>query len=242
MSHFTVMVIGDAIQAQLAPYDENKEVPEYKNSDGEPSTYNPDSKWDWYQIGGRWTGFFKLKPGALGVRGEPGLMTIPCQDGYADSAKIRDIDFEFMMKAEASAAAAAYDKLEAALEGAKLSDLPIFEDLLLKYGRENIEDARTEYWGNPTIKRLSDAGVMPFTRTAQEVYGPDRATYITRRSIGSYIPYALLHEGRWVARGEMGWFGFSDDKESTERWTQKVDEFLKTLPDDTTLTIVDCHI
>ena len=25
------------------------------------STYNPDSKWDWYEIGGRWSGFLVLK-------------------------------------------------------------------------------------------------------------------------------------------------------------------------------------
>ena len=29
------------------------------------STYNPDSRWDWWIIGGRWTGFFKLTAEAL---------------------------------------------------------------------------------------------------------------------------------------------------------------------------------
>lgn len=41
-----------------------------KNADGvwaEYSTYNPKSKWDWYQIGGRWAGFLRKKaPLALG--------------------------------------------------------------------------------------------------------------------------------------------------------------------------------
>lgn len=27
------------------------------------STYNPESKWDWYEMGGRWSGFLKLKIG-----------------------------------------------------------------------------------------------------------------------------------------------------------------------------------
>ena len=27
------------------------------------STYNPDSKWDWYEVGGRWSGSLKLKDG-----------------------------------------------------------------------------------------------------------------------------------------------------------------------------------
>ena len=42
-----------------------------KNENGEYerfTTYNPDSKWDWYQIGGRWTGMLRLKDGAEPIR------------------------------------------------------------------------------------------------------------------------------------------------------------------------------
>ena len=30
------------------------------------STYNPNSKWDWYEVGGRWRGLLLLKPGIKG--------------------------------------------------------------------------------------------------------------------------------------------------------------------------------
>lgn len=40
------------------------------------STYNPQSKWDWWTEGGRWSGMLKLKDGST-----------------ADSARIGDIDF-----------------------------------------------------------------------------------------------------------------------------------------------------
>lgn len=43
------------------------------------STYNPNSKWDWYQIGGRFSGLLKIKN----------------QDLYCDSAKISDVDFYY---------------------------------------------------------------------------------------------------------------------------------------------------
>jgi hypothetical protein len=48
MSHFTVLVIGDNWEDQLALYSELLEVDEYEDRDGEISTYNPKSKWDWY--------------------------------------------------------------------------------------------------------------------------------------------------------------------------------------------------
>jgi hypothetical protein len=91
MSHFLVGVIvtpdsnvEQAVERLLAPFNENIEVPEYQRpcscigrdkespdpdceechgSGTHPSQYNPDSKWDWYQIGGRWDGVIcKLPP------------------------------------------------------------------------------------------------------------------------------------------------------------------------------------
>ena len=55
MSHYLVGVIVNDISEVdniLAPYDENMEVEPYIDTDGETTTYNPNSKWDWYSIGG----------------------------------------------------------------------------------------------------------------------------------------------------------------------------------------------
>ena len=67
------------------------------NKDGSViSTYNPKSKWDWYQIGGRWQGILKLKKGKTGENG-----TLPLHytdhviaEGTADKALKGDIDWE----------------------------------------------------------------------------------------------------------------------------------------------------
>ena len=40
------------------------------------STYNPDSKWDWYEVGGRWSGLLPLKNG-----------------GFANEATVGEVDF-----------------------------------------------------------------------------------------------------------------------------------------------------
>ena len=37
---------------------------------GRMSTYNPQSKWDWWALGGRWHGFYQLKPG-ITIGSEP---------------------------------------------------------------------------------------------------------------------------------------------------------------------------
>lgn len=57
------------------------------------STRNPQSKWDWWLLGGRWTGLLKLRTlVAAGAVGEPGLMTQRAQPGAADAAHVRDVE------------------------------------------------------------------------------------------------------------------------------------------------------
>lgn len=51
------------------------------------TSYNPDSKWDWYSIGGRWNGFLPLKE--LDEDGE--RLT-------ASEAYFHEVDWEYMLK------------------------------------------------------------------------------------------------------------------------------------------------
>lgn len=65
MSHFFCVVlvpsdtkdIREKVEELLAPYSENLEVEPYTDTDGELTTYNPKSKWDWWRIGGRYDGY-----------------------------------------------------------------------------------------------------------------------------------------------------------------------------------------
>lgn len=64
--------------------------------------HNPNSKWDWYQMGGRWTGYFKPKKGAKsGVLGDRGAFGTPPEDpSYVDQIRFDEIDFEGMAEDE----------------------------------------------------------------------------------------------------------------------------------------------
>ena len=61
----------------------------YKLDDEENllSTYNPDSKWDWYSIGGRWSGFLCVKE--KDDEGNPIRV---------NQARFKDIDWDYMVK------------------------------------------------------------------------------------------------------------------------------------------------
>ena len=70
------------------------------------STYNQESKWDWYEVGGRWCGKLILKTKGTGKRGTKSWAlgdTDPYgdEDGlYTDSAPLSQIDFKAMDKVE----------------------------------------------------------------------------------------------------------------------------------------------
>ena len=204
MSHYVVLVIGENPESQLEPFDENLECEPYLvgdvdeaekqrmldfyertgekfnsfeecyavngnnwngnryqlDNDGvwrEYSTYNPDSKWDWYELGGRWSGgFIKLKDGCQGVVG-CGSWANGYESGV-DQAYKRDIDF---------------DKI-------------------------------------------------------------DRA---------QFIPYAVLYEGEWISRGDMGWWAITlKEHYSSDDWHKKVWELIDSCSDDTLFSFYDLHI
>jgi hypothetical protein len=62
------------------------------------SHYNPDSKWDWYEVGGRWSGTLILKPGCEGSNGSRSWTNkddvIPAN--RCDGAYNKDIDWKAM--------------------------------------------------------------------------------------------------------------------------------------------------
>lgn len=60
-------------------------------------TTNPQAKWDWWVVGGRWTGLLKLLPGATGGNGTPSLLSQPNQDPFrCDTALVGDVNTEAM--------------------------------------------------------------------------------------------------------------------------------------------------
>jgi hypothetical protein len=62
------------------------------------TTYNPDSKWDWYVIGGRWRGSLKLRPGATGKQGKPDMFDKDAKTDptMVDQCRICDVDWNWM--------------------------------------------------------------------------------------------------------------------------------------------------
>ncbi len=173
--------------------------------------HNPNSKWDWYLIGGRFAGSFILKPGKTGIQG-------------------RDRKKEF-----------------AEITGKKVDDLPPNKvDQALK---GDIDFDRTN--NNPKLIKELEKEWNETVVQKKGFYKPEYflKKYGTKKNYikveQQFSTWAILTEdGKWIEQGNMGWFGQSDAKPSkqVEFKNNFYKLFIEDLPDDTLLTVVDCHI
>lgn len=227
MSHFTVLVVGEDPEKQLAPFQENnmgdcpreymkyhvvdKETYETKEvldgerplAEGEEGYWeNPNRKWDWYSLGGRWTGFFKVKEGSTyaGLHGKPGVPALvggdpPPSADSADMARKGDIDWNAMAEEN----------------------------------RERLGKWYDEHWSETQLV---------------EIYGYNPA-WSREEFIGQYeypSTFAVLKDGKWYEKGQMGWWGIVTDGKPEDQWLKEWAKLVKGLPDDTLLSVYDCHI
>jgi hypothetical protein len=206
------------------------------------STYNPLSRWDWYQLGGRWTGYFDLKPGARGAIGEPGVMTRPARPGRVDQARKDDIDFGTMRERHAADARREIREVLAALK-----DQPP----LMPWARyreqwpTDIDAARRAYHVQPGLKALRDAKLDSFGDPTEDYcldsVEPETA-YVTRAAKQRTTPFAVLTAEGWAEKGRMGWFGMVADEKDQTDWTDRVQVLIDRAPGDALFSLYDVHI
>lgn len=202
---------------------------------------NPNKKWDWWELGGRWTGFFKMKPNRPPIMvGRPGLMTERAKRGHGDVAKKRDIDFDGMRDEAGDKAAERWDVVNAVLR--EHPPLETWESARARF--ENIDDARDFYHKQPAMVALR-ANKQASEHTLWD--GPDkylvsRVEYVQRARDSAISTFAVVRDGKWYERGKMGWWGVVSDEKDDAEWSRQFAALLDELPDDTLLSVVDCHI
>lgn len=181
---------------------------------------NPNAKWDWYTVGGRWMGSLLIKKESEGYLGKPGAFNntvnaAPKGFKWVDIAKISDVEFN------------------------KMFDLKKLDLLSKELEDGDIWDVLTEKIKLPQAKRLQYTMYKP--QYYIEKY-KNKETYIN--STCNFSTYAVITpDGNWHSPGEMGWFGFSSDK-----YDDKIkfeNDFKVNFLDpykDKYIVIVDCHI
>jgi hypothetical protein len=167
--------------------------------------HNPNKKWDWYSIGGRWGNSLALKKGVKGTEdqiGRAGLFSPPPmvreRDGHewVDQARARDVDWDAMLEDSIAEARKNWEAAEGASE----------QDRYWKYGIQK----------DQTLE-----------------------SYIASRSS---LFFAVLKDGEWHEKGQMGWWAIVIDEKSPGGWAAESNEVIGSIGPDELVTVVDCHI
>jgi len=211
------------------------------------STYNPESRWDWYGIGGQWAGYFVARKGAESRVMQP-RRSHRSQDiiapGRCDGGRKADLDLDGLRAVKAAEARDTY------AQWAKLTDglpdaLPwsVFADNVSEGSGYTIDQARDEYHSQPRMQAVKGTDFQWYDDVIAE-FGIPESLYITRETARAVPGYATVTlDGRWMAPGKMGWFGCSDDGEGDRiGYWEAANAYIESVPDSAYLIALDCHI
>ncbi len=222
------------------------------------STYNPESKWDWYQIGGRWSYYFPYRT-RIAVNDEMSLIQgsgwprneVPSKLFHCEGGRKGLLDLECLRRDKEDEAAREYDKYKRFAEqfpAARPWAEFVEEFIDMPSGAEKwaVRDrARTVYSSQPLIQALRDHPDYRFNfGCLVEQFKITREEYLAKARREAVPGYALLTlDKEWIAPGTMGMFGSSDDTdESMIAYKEFANGYIDGLPDDVILVAVDLHI
>lgn len=183
------------------------------------STYNPDSKWDWYQVGGRWSGMFG--------EGKPDYA--PIKDLLADIEANAELRAKYVQeKAAQRERIIEFLKERAAAKG---DPEPTEEEL-----RSGVEGVT---WA------LGMGGVRDATPEQEAKLRINMTDEEWQKANGVSFFAMLTLDGEWLEKGEMGWFGTSSNNKDAGDWMSLQEAALRAAVEqdpDAVLVVVDCHI
>lgn len=175
---------------------------------------NPNKKWDWYQVGGRWEGSLRHRKG-----------------NWVNSLKVKDLDLERM---QADAVRIATETFQAYQDCFAGQEIP-------RWDSENAE-AYEQNPVIQAIRARQQIRKEYFLDIDETFCGGDLEKVCLQARQSACVFFAVLDGGVWRERGEMGWFGCVRDEKDSDDWNQQVIEWLTGLDPETQITVVDCHI
>lgn len=185
---------------------------------------NPNKKWDWWKIGGRWANKLLLKDGTR-----------------ADECEIQHLDLDGLRAETKAKAERDWDNLHSAIHHLPA---PTPWKLIREKHENNIDAAREEYRDQPAIKFLNanKDDELRFALLDNEDLLEPREQYIAGQVAEAFITFAVIKDGKWFERGKMGWWACVSGEKDPETWVSQFNNLLESLPFGTQITVVDCHI
>lgn len=206
---------------------------------------NFNSRWDWWVIGGRWGSKLKLLPGKQGYTDMPlefdpefsKILNRPPPEiwqptpGYCDQARKKDVDWVGMMTEAGAKAGAEWDLVYGWTRGTPWSS---WAEVQRKFTGDA---ARDHYWAQPAILAIREGRqtVPPEQRRwdIDDAWSGRREDYVAAAEASAGVTYAVVFNGEWLQ---------SDTVDQETDWNKQFHAILDRVPDETMITVVNCHV
>lgn len=275
MSHFAVLVVGDDIEKQLAPFQENNmgDCPkEYLAFHDKTEELKEDFETDTTlgvrgPRGGTYSGYdkrFKNPRWSMTyTRGEPNEPEYVYPEGYTVVEEMpvkelygtldeyatkyhgykKDPDtglYGYWENPNAKwdwfVVGGRYAGRLVMKDGHVTDSAPVGELDLDGMLRARQESFREQY--RAAMKEMGDPGMRKFIYGVEE--GATEEQHVAKAKALS--AFAVLKDGKWYEKGEMGWWAMVSNEKDDDAWDREFDLLIKSLPPETRITFVDCHI
>lgn len=220
--HFKLLVIGEDVEGLMLPYSEHLDD-------------NAEGRWDYYSVGGRWSGELTLKPGRSGYRNKTTQTGMPVE--RCDSARRGDLELDRVRREAHSAAAERWSTYE------RLSDEnPEWQSLADLLAAHDADTARRTYREQPMVKALSAAGIVTLFGLAEHEYGGYTGEqYRERATLDALAGWATLSVDGWIDK-RCPWGASEEAKRDAEMvYLRETNTRLDAAADSELVTVVDYH-
>ncbi len=179
---------------------------------------NPNKKWDWFVLGGRYADRLLTKSGPR-----------------VDQCLKGEIDLLGLQEAKVSEASTSWDQVHRVI-----GELPVAESWESVRSRLPIDEARTFYNDQIRVKVFREMRDYAFDDI--ERFQVPKDQFLQQAKNSALSCFALLKDGSWYEKGEMGWWGAVHNEKDGDEWQAQFMELFSALPDDTLVSVFDCHI
>jgi hypothetical protein len=212
------------------------------------STRNPGAKWDWWVVGGRWPGRFiyrqEFEAQAIEPKPHWGAPDETIPPLHCDGGPKRALDLGALREEKAVQARKTYAEWRTVTAGTP-DALPwsAFADNISPERGYTADEAREEYRSQPRVQAIKDTDFSWHDDAIAEFQIPE-SLYVERQRAQAVPGWAILTaDGRWMEQGRMGWWAMNDATEGSRiGYWEAANAYIESLPDDTWLIAVDCHI
>lgn len=225
MSHFTVMVIGENPEDQLAPYDERLVVPRYVKA----------TKSELIEEARKKIIDYRDSTYAEFIADPEAYKKATINKGHIDYLE-NEFPKNLLWNDE--------DLYTYAIRYYSNGDIGINGEVYSEYNPNSKWDWYSLGGRWSGLIKLKDGakGITGTSGAFGNTPGIDQARKCDIENLHDLKTFAVVKDGKWYERGEMGWFALVSNEKPDDQWDKEFKKLIEGLPDDTLISIYDCHI